>query len=368
MNVLNRNISPEHFKHTVSKPLVEDWKLPSVANEGDPKMVRRYGYDVALSFAGEDRPYVEEVASILKSKGIKVFYDFYEKATLWGKDLYEHLSEVYKNKARFTVMFISAKYADKLWTKHERKAAQARAFEENGEYILPARFDETEIPGIHKTVGYVDLKDHPPTEFAELIMEKLVLDGCTIPTDTIRKNYFSTTFTPQADPLSLELNVKCGDTPVERCIVVAIADNGTYLSARTDELGIAKISVNTRRMYDLLVAHPHYPASIIEQIDPAKDINITLQKQENIGSLIIHSTGYIPILSGRLNPILDTSNRMYLYADNIAIDGGKNQPVTFKIDVPLELEDASGKSCLATFKFIKARTSLLQYSYKNITE
>src|SRR5262249_26980075 len=48
-------------------------------------------YDVALSFAGEDRAYVEEVASVLKSKGVKVFYDAYETANMWGKNLIEHL-------------------------------------------------------------------------------------------------------------------------------------------------------------------------------------------------------------------------------------------------------------------------------------
>ena len=363
LKILNGDLPRQDFERTVSTSLVNDSVLLST-NNGDSTVVRRYEYDVALSFAGEDRTYVDEVANILKSKGIKVFYDLHEQANLWGKDLYRHLSEVYRNKAKFLVMFISAKYKEKLWPQHECKAAQAREFEESDEYILPARFDETEISGIHRTVGYIDLTKHSPVEFAELIIEKLVLGGCTIPSETIRKDYSSTTFTTQVDPLSLQLNVKCEDTPVEGCTVVAIAENGTYLSAVTNELGIAKISVSTRRMYDLLVAHPKYPASIIKQIDPDKDINITLQKQEGIGSLIIHSTGYIPELSGRLNPILDTSNRMYLYAANIAVDGGKTQPVTFEVNIPIELEDASGKSCLTTFKFIKAETSLLQYLFK----
>lgn len=38
------------------------------------KMKQKFDYDVALSFAGEDREYVNEVASILKSKGVSVFY------------------------------------------------------------------------------------------------------------------------------------------------------------------------------------------------------------------------------------------------------------------------------------------------------
>jgi len=38
-------------------------------------MTRQVEFDIALSFAGEDRNYVDQVAHILKSKGISVFYD-----------------------------------------------------------------------------------------------------------------------------------------------------------------------------------------------------------------------------------------------------------------------------------------------------
>ena len=87
-------------------------------------------FDIALSFADEDRAYVDQVAQILRDRGIKVFYDLFEEASFWGKDLYTHLTDVYQHRAKFTVMFISAAYGKKLWTNHERRAAQARAFQE----------------------------------------------------------------------------------------------------------------------------------------------------------------------------------------------------------------------------------------------
>jgi len=59
-------------------------------------------FDVALSFAGEDRAYVEEVASVLREMGLRVFYDKYETVSLWGKDLYTHLREIYFSRARYT--------------------------------------------------------------------------------------------------------------------------------------------------------------------------------------------------------------------------------------------------------------------------
>ena len=130
-------------------------------------------YDVVLSFAGEDRKYVEQTAKYLRNKGIKVFYDNYETVDLWGKDLYQHLDNVYQRKAKYAVIFISESYSKKLWTNHESKSAQARAFSENEEYILPVRFDETEIPGIRNTIGYLSLKDLKPMQLGKKIIEKL---------------------------------------------------------------------------------------------------------------------------------------------------------------------------------------------------
>jgi hypothetical protein len=130
-------------------------------------------YDACLSFAGEQRPYVEQVAKILRQHGVHVFYDDFEKVALWGKDLYEHLDWVYQKAARYCVLFASADYARKSWPTHERRSAYARAFSESDAYILPARFDDTEIPGLRPTIGYVDLRRTTPSELAELIIGKL---------------------------------------------------------------------------------------------------------------------------------------------------------------------------------------------------
>ena len=130
-------------------------------------------YDIALSFAGEDREYVRSVAEALAAKGVKVFYDKSEEADLWGKDLYSHLVEIYGSRARFTVMFVSNAYGTKLWTNHERKAAQSKAFRQNSEYILPVRIDDTEIPGMLPTTGYVRAEEKTPDQLASLLVEKL---------------------------------------------------------------------------------------------------------------------------------------------------------------------------------------------------
>ncbi len=132
-----------------------------------------YKYDVCLSFAGDDRLYVEKVAEELRKAGVRVFYDRYEQVELWGKDLYAHLSDIYSTAARYCVLFVSASYARRVWTNHERAAAQERAIREHGEYVLPVRFDGTSIPGLRRTIGYLDLKKISPAKLAKMIVQKL---------------------------------------------------------------------------------------------------------------------------------------------------------------------------------------------------
>ena len=130
-------------------------------------------YDLAISFAGEDRAIAEAIAQALIKLKFTVFYDKYEKADLWGKDLYSHLNDVYSKKAKYCLMIISNSYAKKHWTNHERKAAQAKAFTQNEEYILPLRLDDTEIPGLNITVGYINYTETGLEETVDLLKDKL---------------------------------------------------------------------------------------------------------------------------------------------------------------------------------------------------
>ncbi len=68
---------------------------------------------------------------------------------------------------------LSDHYAKKLWTRHELKQAQARAFREKQEYILPIRLDDTEVPGITETIGYIDLRHDSLETVVSAVFKKL---------------------------------------------------------------------------------------------------------------------------------------------------------------------------------------------------
>jgi hypothetical protein len=71
------------------------------------------------------------------------------------------------------VVFISAGYAGRDWTRLERRAAFSRAVIEAGVYVLPARFDDSELPGLLPDVVAVDLRGCTPGQFADLVVAKL---------------------------------------------------------------------------------------------------------------------------------------------------------------------------------------------------
>lgn len=138
-----------------------------------PLVSGEYLYDIAISFAGENRAVALQLFELLKAKNIKVFYDFDEQANLWGKDLIEHLSDVYANQARYCLMLISKYYPEKPWTRLERRSAQSRAFRQPEEYILPVRLDSTEVPGLPDTVAYLDLRRQSIEDIADQVVKKL---------------------------------------------------------------------------------------------------------------------------------------------------------------------------------------------------
>ena len=89
---------------------------------------------------------------------------------------------------------------------------------------------------------------------------------------------------------------------------------------------------------------------------------LELEPLHSGGSVVFsESTGYIPCIKGRLNPIRDSYDRTYLYASNIAIDGGKQQPVHFVLGEELRLTDADGAEAMVRIVDLVGRSALLEY-------
>lgn len=136
-------------------------------------MSKAFDYDVALSFSGADRDYVEQVASLIRYFGYSVFYDAWEQHKLWGEDLYAYFGDVYAKKARYCLIFVSSSYIDRAWPQHERRFAQSRQLFSKKHYLLPVVLEQVEVPGIPRTLGTLDARGRPPSFVAVAIAKKL---------------------------------------------------------------------------------------------------------------------------------------------------------------------------------------------------
>jgi hypothetical protein len=86
-------------------------------------------YDVALSFAGEDRVIAQRLAEALAARGIRIFFDEYEKARMWGRNLYDFLAEVYlsqRPESRKVPLPLNADAAHRISSVESRSATRRR--------------------------------------------------------------------------------------------------------------------------------------------------------------------------------------------------------------------------------------------------
>jgi hypothetical protein len=138
--------------------------------------VRSHFFDVALSFPGEARAIVEEVATeLLAILGkYSVFYDNHFQAQLARPNLDTLLQDIYRNRSKLVVVFLSSHLQAKEWCGIEFRAVRdmIKTREDNVMFI---RTDDGFVEGTFSTDGYIDARDHDAKALANLILERINL-------------------------------------------------------------------------------------------------------------------------------------------------------------------------------------------------
>ncbi|MFE7504370.1 TIR domain-containing protein [Promicromonospora sp. NPDC057488] len=143
-------------------------------SSGEVPRRRRYEYDVAVSFAGNDRPVVDKFVEVLEERHIKVFYDYNQQAELWGKDLRRGLARIYGEQAQFMIICLSDDYPERDWTTFEYEVGRNAASKRTEEYLLPLLVgNRPPIVGLPATFGFLSLQDQPMEKVADFVLEKL---------------------------------------------------------------------------------------------------------------------------------------------------------------------------------------------------
>ena len=167
----------------------------------------------------------------------------------------------------------------------------------------------------------------------------------------------------EQSPAIAVITVRSAGQPLPGANLLALYPDKTWKNATTDENGEANIDLYTTHLpMTVFASAPGYAAHLEHEWLPYQGALAVELKAIKGGSVIFsEATGYIPGLKGRLNPIRDTHDRTYLYASNVSINEGKQQPVNFVPGENLRLTDADGREVIVRIVAIVGRSALLEY-------
>jgi hypothetical protein len=139
-------------------------------------------FRVALSFPGERRGFVEDVALHLahQMSRERVLYDEFHEAEFAQPDLDVYLPNLYRTESELIVIFLCEDYAKKRWCKLEWRSIRQLISTSDAMRIMFLSFDDIgAIPeiGILSGDGYVSIGSRSPQEIAVLIYQRLELNA-----------------------------------------------------------------------------------------------------------------------------------------------------------------------------------------------
>jgi len=137
-------------------------------------------FRVALTFAGEKRAFVAEIASMLAKRfgEDKILYDKYHEAEFARRNLGVHLPNLYHNNSDLIVVVICRDYVEKEWCGLEWNAIHDLLKKNKDDYVMLCRFGDATLDnlGIYSTAGFLDLDGKTPKLAATRILERLALN------------------------------------------------------------------------------------------------------------------------------------------------------------------------------------------------
>jgi hypothetical protein len=152
--------------------------LPNwVRNVAKSVDITTHVFDVALSFPGEVRPFIEKIVEELE-KNIgpnSYFYDNNYVSQLARPSLDTLLQDIYRKRSRLIVVFLCSDYQRKEWCGIEFRAIKEIIMERDDKKIMFVKMDDGIVDGIFKTDGYIDGRKYQPKDIARFIQERIAL-------------------------------------------------------------------------------------------------------------------------------------------------------------------------------------------------
>jgi hypothetical protein len=139
--------------------------------------LEKLSFKVAMSFPGEQRPYVASVVEELRKQleADSIFYDRDYQAQLAKPNMDALLQDIYRNRSELVVVYLCERYSEKQWCGLEWRAIRDMIKSKKDDQLMFVRFDDAIIDGIFSIDGYIDARACGPSKVAEFILQRIQL-------------------------------------------------------------------------------------------------------------------------------------------------------------------------------------------------
>lgn len=132
-----------------------------------------FEFDIAISFAGENRELAEYIVEQLGELDISVFYDRLYEDNYLGGPWSKHFIDVFVNRSRLVVALLDKHHSEKVWPNFERDCFTPRV---QAHEVIPVILDETLFPGIPSDLVSIRFKFNGDiSEQKDQIIDDIVL-------------------------------------------------------------------------------------------------------------------------------------------------------------------------------------------------
>lgn len=108
-----------------------------------------YKFDVAISFAGENRALADYITTWLRIFDYEVFYDELYEANYLGSSWTTRFEDIFNKESRYVLCILDEFHKDKIWPTFERECFQERVKDES---VIPIFLDKTKFVGIPQDI------------------------------------------------------------------------------------------------------------------------------------------------------------------------------------------------------------------------
>lgn len=135
-----------------------------------PSDGREYKWEVAISFAGENRDLARYISDQLEELDVAVFYDENFESNYLGKAWSKEFERIFKDDSRLVLCLLDKNHKEKIWPTFERQVFVGRV---DREEVIPVYLDDTNFPGIPSDIIGIKFK-YPDDEWQKKADERII--------------------------------------------------------------------------------------------------------------------------------------------------------------------------------------------------